>query len=220
MATALALSSSRRLKSRGSWRRQWVRTAPGRSLLTIKAGSRNRHNGAGSNGKGASDGDYYLRMNGPQIYRWATKMMAKAAEKVIAASGLEPSDVDLFIPHQANYRIIETTARNLDLPLEKVFSNVGDYGNTSAASIPIALCEAIQSGRVKQGDNLVLASFGAGLTWAAMTIRWGNAVPPHLSRWRAITYPVGDRVTAVRSALRREQWRVRSAIDKRLRKGD
>ena len=190
----------------------------GARLLTIRAGSRNRHNGAGANGHAAANSDYYLRMNGPQIYRWATQMMAKAAEKVITASGLKTSQVDLFIPHQANLRIIQTTARRLGVPLDKVFSNVEDYGNTSAASIPIALCEAIQSGRVKEGDNLVLASFGAGLSWAALTIRWGVAVPAHLSRWRSIKYPVGDRVAAVRSLVRRQEWRVRAEVDKRLRK--
>jgi 3-oxoacyl-[acyl-carrier-protein] synthase III len=190
----------------------------GANLLYIKAGSRKRHNGASANSHGAKEGDYYLRMNGPQIFRWATQMMAKASEKVIAASGLKPSQVDLFIPHQANFRIIDAAARRLGLPIEKVFSNVGEYGNTSAASIPIALCEAIQDGRVKIGDNLVLASFGAGLSWAASAIRWGAVVKPQINRWKSIKYPVGDRVAALRSTLRREQWRVRTEVGKRLGK--
>jgi 3-oxoacyl-[acyl-carrier-protein] synthase-3 len=194
----------------------------GAGLLTIKAGSRTRYNGVhhhkNGNGKAPVNDDFYLRMNGPQIFRWATQMMAKAAEKVIASSGLKPSEVDLFIPHQANLRIMETTARRLGLPLEKVFSNVRDYGNTSAASIPIALCEAVNSGRVKIGDNVVLASFGAGLTWSALAMRWGAEIPAHIGRWRPIGYGVEERVAAVRSATRRLGWRVRGEIDKRFRK--
>jgi hypothetical protein len=113
---------------------------------------------------------------------------------------------------------METTARRLGLPLDKVFSNVRDYGNTSAASIPIALCEAIASGRVSVGDNIVLTSFGAGLSWAATAVRWGAAIPTHVSRWRPIRHGVEDRVAAVKSAGRRLEWRVRGEIDKRLRK--
>jgi 3-oxoacyl-[acyl-carrier-protein] synthase-3 len=190
----------------------------GASLLTIRAGSRKRHANAGSNGTAAKDTDYFLKMNGPQIFRWATQMMAKASEKVVAASGLKMSQVDLFIPHQANFRIMDAAARRLGLPIEKVFSNVAEYGNTSAASIPIALCEAVQDGRVKAGDTIVLSSFGAGLSWAASAIRWGVAVKPQASRWRSIAYPVGDRVAAWRSTLRRQEWRVRAEVDKRLRK--
>jgi 3-oxoacyl-[acyl-carrier-protein] synthase-3 len=194
----------------------------GAGLLTIKAGSRNRQNGHrhknGKNGVTPVSSDYYLRMNGPQIFRWATQKMAKAAEKVITSSGLSPAQVDLFIPHQANMRIMETTARRLGLPIEKVFSNVRDYGNTSAASIPIALCEAVQSGRVKVGDNLVLASFGAGLTWAALAMRWGVAVDQHVSRWKPIGRGVEERMAVVRSASRRLGWSVRTQIDKRFRK--
>jgi len=95
---------------------------------------------------------------------------------------------------------------------------VAEYGNTSAASIPIALCEAVQDGRVKPGDTIVLASFGAGLSWAASAVRWGVTVKPQMSRWRSIAYPVGDRVAALRSTLRRQEWRVRAEVDKRLRK--
>ena len=190
----------------------------GANLLTIRAGSRKRHSNAASNGHAAQDSDYFLKMNGPQIFRWATQMMAKAAEKVVAASGLKTSQIDLFIPHQANFRIMDAAARRLGLPIEKVFSNVAEYGNTSAASIPIALCEAVQDGRVKAGDTIVLASFGAGLSWAASAIRWGVAVKPQVSRWRSIAYPVGDRMAAWRSTLRRQEWRVRAEVDKRLRK--
>jgi 3-oxoacyl-[acyl-carrier-protein] synthase-3 len=193
----------------------------GAGLLTIPAGSRHRHHAAttnGTGGKAAHSQDYYLRMNGPQVFRWATQMMAKAAEQVVEASGLSTAEVDLFIPHQANFRIMEATARRLDIPLERVFSNVSDYGNTSAASIPIALCEAIHSGRVNVGDNLVLASFGAGLSWSAMAMRWVTPVPAHAGPWKPLRHQVEDRVAAVRSVLRRQEWRVRSEFDKRFSK--
>jgi 3-oxoacyl-[acyl-carrier-protein] synthase-3 len=92
--------------------------------------------------------------------------------QVLAAVGLSIEDVDLFVPHQANSHIIEVVARRLDLPLEKVMMNLGHYGNVAAASIPLALYEARQTGRIKPGDLIVLAGFGAGLTWGAIVIRW------------------------------------------------
>ncbi len=186
----------------------------GAGLLTIRGGgSRLR-----TNGHAAANGDDYLRMNGAQIFRWATQMMAKAAEKVITASGLKPEQVDLFIPHQANMRIMENTARRLGLAQERIFANVRDYGNTSAASIPIALCEALAAGRIKGGDNIVLSSFGAGLSWAALVLRWGANVPTHVSRWSPLRQQLESRVAAVRSALRRQEWKVRTTIDERLRR--
>ena len=189
----------------------------GAGLLTIPgARPRSRVNGH-ANGHVTSS-DFYLRMNGPQIFRWATQMMAKAADNVMSSSGLNASQIDLFIPHQANQRIMAATAKRLGLPMDKVFSNVKDYGNTSAASIPIALCDAISSGRVKPGDHIVLSSFGAGLSWSALAMRWGVAIPSQVSRWSPIRREVDRQVAAVRSRLRREQWRVRSQIDKRLRK--
>ena len=85
---------------------------------------------------------------------------------------MSPRDIDLLIPHQANIRILECVAKKLDLPMEKIFVNVDRYGNTSAASIPIALSEAVEQGRINKDDIVVLASFGAGLTWGACVIRW------------------------------------------------
>ncbi len=190
----------------------------GADLLIIPAGgSRIRNNGK-SNGRG--NGDRYLRMNGPQIFRSATQIMAQAAEKVIANSGLKPDQVDLLIPHQANLRIIESTARRLGIPAQKVFSNVGQYGNTSAASIPIALCEAIGTGRVKRGHNVVLTSFGAGLSWAALTLRWGVNVDAHVAPWTPIRQSVETQVAAMRSALRRQGRRVGATISERLHRDD
>jgi 3-oxoacyl-[acyl-carrier-protein] synthase-3 len=186
----------------------------GANLLMIPAGgSRIR-----LNGEAPRNGDHYLKMNGPQIFRAATQMMAKASEKVIAASGLAPEQVDLFIPHQANMRIIESAARRLSLPPEKVFANVQNYGNTSAASIPIALCEAIAAGRVKVGNNLLLASFGAGLSWAAVALRWTQEVSRQPPPWSPIRQQLETRVAAVRSAIRRQERKVLATLDEKLRR--
>ena len=119
-----------------------------------------------------SRGEHYVRMEGNQTYRFATKTMATTALESIRRSGLEPSDIDLFIPHQANVRIIEAVAKGLDLPMDKMFVNLDKYGNTSAASVPIALAEAVNEGRVQVGDNVTIVAFGAGFTSGAVTINW------------------------------------------------
>ncbi len=119
-----------------------------------------------------SRGEHYVRMEGKETYRFATKTMATTALESIRRSGLQPSDIDLFIPHQANIRIVEAVAKGLDLPMDKMFVNLDKYGNTSAASVPIALAEAVNEGRVKVGDNVVIVAFGAGFTSGAVTINW------------------------------------------------
>jgi hypothetical protein len=119
-----------------------------------------------------SRGEHYIRMEGKETYRFATRTLASTALESIRRSGLEPSDIDLFIPHQANIRIIEAVAKGLDLPMDKMFVNLDKYGNTSAASVPIALAEAVNEGRVKVGDNVVIVAFGAGFTSGAVTINW------------------------------------------------
>ena len=119
-----------------------------------------------------SRGEHFVRMEGKETYRFATKTLASTALESIRRSGLEPSDIDLFIPHQANIRIIEAVAKGLDLPMDKMFVNLDKYGNTSAASVPIALAEAVNEGRVKVGDNIVIVAFGAGFTSGAVTINW------------------------------------------------
>ena len=204
----------------------------GAGLLTIKGASRVRasRNGApggsangrdeAANGAAAAADENYLTMNGTQIFRWATQIMPRAAEQVMASSGLKAEDISLFIPHQANERIMKATAKRLGLPPEKVFSNVREYGNTSAASIPIALCEALNTGRVNGGDYLVLSSFGAGLSWAALALRWSVPIPSHVAPWRPIQRQVASRLAAVRSVLRRGERSVRTRIDKTLGKGE
>jgi 3-oxoacyl-[acyl-carrier-protein] synthase III len=117
-------------------------------------------------------GEHFVRMEGRETYRFATKTMATTALESIRRSGLEPADVDLFIPHQANVRIIEAVAKGLDLPMDKMFINLDKYGNTSAASVPIALAEAVNEGRVAVGDNVTIVAFGAGFTSGAVTIEW------------------------------------------------
>ena len=119
-----------------------------------------------------SRGEHYVRMEGNQTYRFATKTMATTALESIRRSGLEPSDIDLFIPHQANVRIIEAVAKGLDLPMDKMFINLDRYGNTSAASVPIALAEAVNEGRIDVGDRITIVAFGAGFTSGAVTIEW------------------------------------------------
>ena len=117
-------------------------------------------------------GEHYIRMEGRETYRFATRTLASTALAAIRKAGLEPSDIDLFIPHQANIRIIEAVAKGLNLPMERMFVNLDRYGNTSAASVPIALAEAVNAGRVAVGDNVVIVAFGAGFTSGAVAIRW------------------------------------------------
>ena len=119
-----------------------------------------------------SRGEHYIRMEGRETYRYATKTLATTALAAIDQAGWSPEEVDLFIPHQANIRIIEAVAKGLGLPMEKMFVNVDRYGNTSAASVPLALAEAVDSGRVKVGDRIVLVAFGAGFTSGALALEW------------------------------------------------
>ena len=117
-------------------------------------------------------GEHYIRMEGKETYRFATKTMATTALASVRKSGLQPSDISLFIPHQANVRIIEAVAKGLDLPMDRMYTNVQRYGNTSAASVPIAMAEAVNEGRVKVGDRITMVAFGAGFTSGAVTIEW------------------------------------------------
>jgi len=118
-------------------------------------------------------GMHHIKMDGRRVFKFATKTPAQAAVRAIEGCGLSMDDIALLIPHQANLRIIQSFARSLEMPLEKVYVNIDRYGNTSAASIPIALCEALEEGRVKEGDNILLLGFGAGLTWAAAVVTVG-----------------------------------------------
>ncbi len=135
--------------------------------------------------------EYAIRMDGPEVFRRAVTAMGEASTRVVEEAGLTVEDVDLLIPHQANIRIIDATARKLKLTPEQVFVNIASYGNTSAATIPIALTEALEEGRVAPGANIVFAAFGAGLTWAAAVLRWGQRTKP-LGSSDAQLPPVGQ----------------------------
>lgn len=114
----------------------------------------------------------YIQMSGSEVYRFAVNAMGDACKRVLEKVNLAAEDIDLFVPHQANIRIIDSAAARLSLPEEKVFKNVDKYGNTSAGSVPIALHEAQSSGRLKPGDLVMTVGFGAGLVWGANLIRW------------------------------------------------
>jgi 3-oxoacyl-[acyl-carrier-protein] synthase-3 len=118
-----------------------------------------------------------IKMNGREVYRFATRVMASASKQAAQKAGWEFENINLFIPHQANSRIISYAAKAMNLSDDKVFVNVEKYGNTSAASIPIATCEALDAGRIKPGDNLLMVGFGAGLTWGACAVQW--TATPH-----------------------------------------
>lgn len=116
----------------------------------------------------------YIRMNGREVFKFAARVLGKSLNKVLAQAGMSASDIDLFIPHQANHRIVEAAARLMGVPEDRFFMNIQKYGNTSAASIPIALVEAIEEGRAKPGDTLGFVGFGAGLTWASAIVHLGG----------------------------------------------
>ena len=120
----------------------------------------------------------YFHMEGPEVFRRAVTKMGDASVAVVEQAGISLDEVDLLIPHQANVRIIDATARRLKLDPTQVFVNIASYGNTSAATIPMALTEALEEGRIRPGANLVFAAFGGGLTWAAAVFRWGERVTP------------------------------------------
>ena len=118
--------------------------------------------------------EHTIHMNGPEVFKFAIQIMGKTAKTALANAGMKPEELDLLVPHQANLRIITSAAKRLKMPMEKVWVNVDKYANTSAASIPIALCEAQSAGALKKGDNVLLAGFGAGLTWAAIVLKWNK----------------------------------------------
>ncbi|AIY11079.1 3-oxoacyl-ACP synthase [Paenibacillus polymyxa] len=115
---------------------------------------------------------HYIYMNGREVFKFAVRVMGTATVDVLEKAGLSKDDIDLFVPHQANIRIIQSAMQRLDLPEEKVVINVNKYANTSAASIPLALVEAAEEGRMKEGDRILMVGFGGGLTWGASILIW------------------------------------------------
>lgn len=116
--------------------------------------------------------NYFLQMQGNEVFKVAVRSMSEVANIALQANGMTAEDVDLFIPHQANIRILNATAKKIGLKDEQVYINVNRFGNTSGATIPLALDEANRAGRLKEGDVVLLDAFGGGFTWAATLLRW------------------------------------------------
>jgi 3-oxoacyl-[acyl-carrier-protein] synthase III len=159
---------------------------------------------AGGNRLPASDhtvknGYHYIHMNGREVFRFATRVMTQATREAVEAANLKMEDIDLLIPHQANQRIIDTAMKNLNIPSERCMINLERYGNTSTASIPIAAVEAVEKNRVKPGDKVVFVGFGAGLTWGAVVVEWGEPFIPG----RTIRPSHYQGLARVRSIIRR-----------------
>jgi len=119
-----------------------------------------------------TDHSYFIQMAGREVFKAAVLSMADACDQALQRAGLTGADIDLMIPHQANIRIIEATAKHARMPMDKVYVNVDRYGNTSAASVAIALDEAVRTGRIQPGMRVLLVAFGAGFTWASMVVKW------------------------------------------------
>ncbi len=115
---------------------------------------------------------HYIRMKGNETFKMAVRSIEEVCREVLDTAGLSTGDVDWLVPHQANLRIISAVGNRLEIPDERCYVNIERYGNTSAASIPIALDEAVREGKIKPGDIVLMAAFGAGLTWAASVVRW------------------------------------------------
>lgn len=140
----------------------------GRGILSFELGA----DGSGSKHL-FQDGDF-ITMNGREVFKFAVRQMGESSLNALHKAGLTKDDVDLLIPHQANIRIMEASRERLDLPVEKMTKTVHKYGNTSSSSIPIALVEELEAGRIKEDDVIVMVGFGGGLTWGAIALRWGK----------------------------------------------
>ncbi len=145
----------------------------GSDLLTI-AGGGSRHPSTEAT---ILEGKHYVQMDGKEVFRFATRVMASATREVLDCAGLTLDQVQWIIPHQANIRIIEAAARGLKLPMDRFIVNLERYGNTSTASVPIAMVEALEKGQIKPGDKIVMIGFGGGLTWGAVAAEWTGPIP-------------------------------------------
>lgn len=146
-----------------------------------------------------NQGLHFVKMNGREVYRFASRVMVQSIQEVMRNAQFTIDDIDLVVPHQANKRIIESAVRSLNIPLERCVINIDRFGNTSTASIPIAVCEAIAEGRLKAGDNTVFVGFGGGLTWGAAVIRWSGPFPG----LRVVRPPAFRFYARIRSIMRR-----------------
>ena len=154
----------------------------GRGILASKIKSDGRYEeqlyspGGGTRKKPSAEtlaaGDHFFKMKGNELFKVAVRSMAEISREVLDQAGVKSDDISLFIPHQANQRITEAVADRLNVDVSKVYSNIAVHGNTSSASIPIALDECVEAGRIKPGDLVLMASFGGGVTWGAVLFRW------------------------------------------------
>ena len=145
------------------------------------------------------DGKHYIQMDGNEVFRFATRVMASATQEALDAANLKVDDIRWIVPHQANIRIIQAAARGLKLPMDRFIVNLQNYGNTSTASIPIAMVEAIEKGQIQKGDKLVMVGFGAGLTWGALAAEWTGPIPSK----RHVSAQQYRRFARLRSSVRR-----------------
>ncbi len=160
-----------------------------------------------------------IQMNGREVYKFATRVIDRTTREVMNKAGWTAEQVDLLVPHQANIRIIEAASKSLGIPMEKVFTNLEHYGNTSAASIPIAIAEAAEQGRLRPNDKVVLIGFGAGLTWAAAAVSWGQ--PKSVSRQQRTMQRLRYGVAGIRSrvvrGVRKAEDRMFGTVDPTLK---
>jgi 3-oxoacyl-[acyl-carrier-protein] synthase III len=163
--------------------------------------------------------EHTIQMNGREVFKFATRVVDRTVREVMNKAGWTPEQVDLFVPHQANMRIIESAVKSLGIPMEKVFTNLEHYGNTSAASIPIAIAEAAEKGRLRPNDRVVMVGFGAGLTWAAAAVTWGQ--PKLVSRQQRTMQRLRYGVAGIRSrvvrGVRRAEDRLFGTVDPTLK---
>ena len=151
---------------KGAGMLSWCLGSDGRGYAQVTCG--NIEKGAYA----AKDPHPYIEMVGPDVFKFAVDIFIRQATEVCREAGIGLDQIDLWVPHQANFRIIDAAARRIGLPIERVAVNIDEYGNTSSASIPLALEEAVRMGRVKSGDHVLLAGFGSGLTWGATLMKW------------------------------------------------
>ncbi len=156
--------------------------------------------------------DHTIEMNGREVFRFATKVVAAVTREAVAMAGMKMDDISLIVPHQANRRIIEAAARAMELTEEKFYINVDKYGNTSAASIPIAVCEAVAEKRVRPNDKIVFVGFGGGLTWGAIAAHWDVTPPPETTRLRQFGRQTRIGLSHLRSLGRRVLRRVEGTL--------
>ncbi|MBI1424342.1 MAG: beta-ketoacyl-ACP synthase III [Gammaproteobacteria bacterium] len=145
-------------------------------ILSAKLHADGHHRGmlqaTGHIGKGAVQGDPFIKMDGQAVFKFAVKVLSEVVEEVLAENQLQGSDIDWLVPHQANIRIMEATAKKLGLSMDNVVVTVAHHGNTSAASIPLALDTAVRDGRIRPGQHVLLEAVGGGFTWGAILLRW------------------------------------------------